>query len=247
VDAADKGIRLISYDRPGYGGSTASPGRTIADCADDVLAIIDALGIERIAVWGISGGGPHALACACLLPDRVVAAASLASPAPIDADGLDWCAGQAKDNLDDFNRMQRDPNAARAKFARDREAMLAPSPPAEAEMYPTVFSAADAAAMTPALAGYYAARTKDSLALGIEGWWDDSQALIKPWGFDPSEIDVPVMLWHGQRDRFVPFGHGEWLAVHIPGVHAELTNEDGHLTLMQNRVPIVHAWLLQHF
>jgi pimeloyl-ACP methyl ester carboxylesterase len=187
VDAADKGMRLISYDRPGYGGSTASPGRRIADCADDVLAIIDALGIERIAVWGISGGGPHALGCACLLPDRVVAAASLASPAPIDADGLDWCAGQAKDNLDEFKLMQRDPKAARVKLARDREAMLAPSPPAEEEMYPSVFSATDAAALTPELAGYYAARIKDSLALGIEGWWDDSQALITPESrFDPN-------------------------------------------------------------
>ncbi|HWC87979.1 MAG TPA: alpha/beta fold hydrolase [Solirubrobacteraceae bacterium] len=247
LDAQNRGIRLISYDRPGYGGSTASPGRRIADCVGDVLAILDALGIERIAVWGISGGGPHALACACLLPDRVVATASLASPAPVDAAGLDWCAGQAKDNLDDFHLMEHNPKAARAKLVRERETMLAPTPPDETEMYPTVFSPTDVAAMTPELAGYYTARTKDSLSPGINGWWDDSQALITPWGFDPGEIHAPVMLWHGRQDRFVPFAHGEWLAAHIPGVHAKLTDEDGHLTLMENRVPVVHAWLLQHF
>jgi pimeloyl-ACP methyl ester carboxylesterase len=247
VDAATRGIRLISYDRPGYGGSTASPGRTIADCAADVLAIIDALGIERIAVWGISGGAPHALACASLLPDRVVAVVSFASPAPFDATGLDWFADQGQDNLDDWKLMLSDPDAARVKLASDREALLAPDPVDEAEMYPTLFSATDVAALTAELADYYTTRTRDSLASGIEGWWEDSHAMLTPWGFDPGEISVPVMLWHGRQDRFVPIQHGEWLAARIPRVYAELTDEDGHLTLMQHRVPSVHAWLLRHF
>jgi pimeloyl-ACP methyl ester carboxylesterase len=233
MDAAERGIRLIAYDRPGYGGSTASPGRTIAACAIDVCAIIDALGIERIGVWGISGGAPHALACAALLPDRVVAAASLASSAPFDAAGLDWFAGQAKDNLDDWQLMLSNPEAARAKLARDREALMSAIPPDESEMYPTVFSATDAAALTPELAGYYAARGRDGLAPGIEGWWEDSVAMLTPWGFDPEEIRVPIMLWHGREDRFVPFQHGQWLASRIPAVHAELTDDDGHLTLLQ--------------
>jgi pimeloyl-ACP methyl ester carboxylesterase len=108
ADAAARGLRLISYDRPGYGGSTPNPGRTVADCAADVRAICAALGIDRLATWGISGGGPHVLACAALLPDLVVAAASLASPAPFGADGLDWFAGMGQDNADDFRLMQQD-------------------------------------------------------------------------------------------------------------------------------------------
>src|SRR5919201_1886109 len=101
-DAARRGIRLASYDRPGYGGSTPAPGRSVADAADDVRAIADALEADRFAVWGISGGGPHALACAALLSDRAVAVASLASVAPVDAEGLDWTAGMGELNLEEF-------------------------------------------------------------------------------------------------------------------------------------------------
>jgi pimeloyl-ACP methyl ester carboxylesterase len=223
------------------------PGRAIADCAADVLAIIDALSIERIAVWGISGGGPHALACAALLPDRVVAAACLASPAPFDAAGLDWFAGQAQDNVEDDKLVLSNPTAARVKRVQDREALLATTSAWIMEIYPTLFSAIDAAALTRELAEFYAARTKDGLAPGIDGWWDDDQAILTPWGFDLQEIRIPIMLWHGRQDRFVPFRHGQWLAARIPNVHTDLTDDDGHLTLVQHRVPTVHAWLLKHF
>ena len=98
-DAAERGIRLFSYDRPGYGASTRSPGRTVADCAADVTAVCDSLGVERLCVWGLSGGGPHALATAALLPDRVAAAAALASVAPFDAEGLDFSTGMGEENV----------------------------------------------------------------------------------------------------------------------------------------------------
>ena len=101
-DAQERGIRLIGYDRPGYGGSTPRPGRTVGDAAADVDAICDALGLDRICTWGISGGGPHALACAALLPDRVAAAASVAGIAPHDAEGLDWLAGMGAANVEEF-------------------------------------------------------------------------------------------------------------------------------------------------
>src|SRR5437016_2989692 len=108
-DAEEKGIRLISYDRPGYGGSTRQPGRNVADCAVDVEAVCDALGIERFCVWGISGGGPHALATAALLPQRVAAAAALASVAPCDAEGLDFFAGMGEQNIEEFGAARDDP------------------------------------------------------------------------------------------------------------------------------------------
>ena len=128
-DAAERGLRLIGYDRPGYGGSTPAPGRTVADCAADVRAICADLGIDRLAMWGISGGGPHVLACAALLPDLVTAAASLASPAPFGAVGLDYFAGMGRGNADDVRLFLADQAAARAKTDSDREAILAPPQP----------------------------------------------------------------------------------------------------------------------
>jgi pimeloyl-ACP methyl ester carboxylesterase len=246
-DAVSKGIRLIGYDRPGYGGSTPHPGRSVADCAPDVRAIASALEIDRIAVWGISGGGPHALACAALLPDLVVAVASLASIAPYGAPDLDYFAGMGQENVDDVKLTLSDEAAARAKAPHDRERLLAVSLEDMANAFPTLMSAVDAAAHTDELGQYFYACTHAGLAPGDEGWWDDGMAHLKPWGFDFGTIRVPVQLWHGHHDQFVPFQHGEWLAAQIPGVDARLTDVDGHMTLMQRRVPEVHAWLVDHF
>jgi pimeloyl-ACP methyl ester carboxylesterase len=245
--ALEQGIRLISYDRPGYGGSMPQPGRTIGDCAADVRSIANALDIDRFAIWGISGGGPHALACAALLPDRLVAVASLASLAPYDAPELDYFAGMGELNVDDTKLMLTDPVAAKAKTISDREVMLTATAEGTREFLQSLLTPTDAAVMTGELAEHLTENIKDGLAPGIEGWWDDGWALLHPWGFDIGAIDVPMLLWHGQQDRFVPFQHGEWLAQHIPDVDAHLTEEDGHLTLIQRRIPAVHSWLLEHF
>src|ERR1700682_2948387 len=245
--AREQGIRLISYDRPGYGGSTPQPGGPIGDCAADVRSIADALDIDRFAIWGISGGGPHALASAALLPDRLVAVASLASPAPYDAPGLDYFGGMGELNVDDIKLMLDDPTAARAKTISDREIMLTATAEGTREFLQTLLTPTDAAVMTGELAEHLTQSGKDGLAPGIEGWWDDGWAMLQPWGFDVRAIDVPMMLWHGRHDKFVPFQHGEWLAHAIPGVDAHLTEEDGHLTLIQRRIPVVHTWLLEHF
>ncbi len=244
-DAAERGLRLISCDSPGYGGSSPQPGRTVADCAGDVRMICAELGIDRLATWGISGGGPHVLACAALLPDLVTAAASLASLAPLDADGLDYFAGMGQDNVDDTRLFITDEAAARAKTDKDREEMLATSPDDAARGIESLLTPTDAAVLHGELAEYLVSSSQDGLAPGSQGWWDDN-CLVRPWGFDLSDIAVPVLLLHGRQDMFVPFGHGEWLAAHIPGVEARLLDDDGHLTLLQNRVPEVHAWLSEH-
>jgi pimeloyl-ACP methyl ester carboxylesterase len=241
-DAAARGLRLISYDRPGYGGSSPQPGRTVADCAADVRAICADLGIDRLATWGISGGGPHVLACAALLPDLVCAAASLASLAPFGADGLDYFAGMGQGNVEDTRLFLADEPAARAKTERDREESLAASPEDVATGIATLLTPTDAAVLTGELAKFLTHSTQDGLAPGAQGWWDDN-CILRPWGFQLSDISVPVLLLHGRHDMFVPFGHGEWLATHIPAVEARLTDDDGHLTLFQHRVPEVHAWL----
>ena len=243
IDAAARGLRLISYDRPGYGGSTPQPGRTVADCAADVRAICAELGISRLAMWGISGGGPHVLACAALLPDLVSAAASLASLAPLDAEGLDWFAGMGELNADDTRLFLRDREAARAKLDADREEILGASAADVVKGLQTLLSPTDAAALSDGLADFLVYCDHEGLAPGNEGWWDDGVAHCTPWGFELSAISVPVLLMHGRQDQFVPFGHGQWLAAHIPGVEARLLDHDGHLTLLTNRVPEVHAWL----
>jgi len=246
ADAAARGLRLISYDRPGYGGSTPSPGRTVASCADDVRAICAALGIDRIAMWGISGGGPHVLACAALLPGLVVAAASLASPAPHGAEGLDWFAGMGQDNARDFKLMQDNLAAARAKMTKDREEFLATPNEDIAKGMASLLTPTDAAALTGDMAEHLSCSIKDGLAPGDQGWWEDSVAFFGPWGFEFAQISVPMLVVHGREDRFVPFGHGEWLAAHVPGAEPWFLGNDGHVTLLANRIGEVHAWLADH-
>jgi pimeloyl-ACP methyl ester carboxylesterase len=247
ADAKNRGIRLIAYDRPGYGDSTPQPGRSVADCAADVRAVAANLGIERLGVWGHSGGGPHALACAALLPDIVVAVASLAGGAPYRAHGLDYFAGMGAENVEDIRLTLEDEPAARAKLVGDRERMLEMTAKDMENAFPTLVSAVDAAAFTPELAEWLVACTHDGLAPGGDGWWDDGLAELHHWGFDLETIRVPVQLWHGRHDRFVPFQHGEWLVSRIPGVDAHLSDDDGHLTLIQHRIGETHAWLLEHF
>lgn len=240
-----QGIRLITYDRPGYGGSDRLAGRTIADCAVDVETIANELGIERLGVWGISGGGPHAIACAALLPELVPAVAVLASPAPWGAENLDYFAGMGELNVEDTLLQLRDKPAARAKLDADREEMLHTDADELGEMMRTLLGPADQAAFTGELAEFIVADGRLALAPGGDGWWDDGEAELSPWGFELDEIRTPVTLWHGRQDKFVSCAHAEWLASRIPGVEAHLSDEDGHLTLTTNHLKEINAWLLE--
>jgi pimeloyl-ACP methyl ester carboxylesterase len=243
--AERQGIRMICYDRPGYGGSDRDPGRSVASCAQDVRAIAGALGIERLAVWGISGGGPHAIACAALLPDLVPAVAVLASVAPWGAGGLDYFEGMGRENVEDTEVTLKDRAAGRAKHEKDRVETLATTPETFYTTFETLLSPVDREALTPAFARYLYEATQLGLAPGVDGWWDDDVAFLEPWGFELEQIRTPVLLLHGRQDRFVPVTHGEWLARHIPGVQARLLEEDGHLTLIENHLEGVHEWLLE--
>jgi pimeloyl-ACP methyl ester carboxylesterase len=238
ADATARGLRLISYDRPGYGDSTPQPGRTMADCADDARVICQALGIDRLAMWGLSGGGPHALACAALLPDLVAAAACLCTPAPYDAEGLDWFAGFSQDAVEEVRLMFAEKTASHAMFEKGREEILTVSPAELAQDMKAHSPHADLAFLTDE-----AVCMQQAYASGIEGCWDDCWAQITPWGFELAQISVPVLLLHGAQDQAVPFSHGQWLAAHIPGVEAWLFDNEGHGTLRENRIGEVHAWL----
>ena len=244
-DAAERGIRLFSYDRPGYGNSTRQKDRTVADCAADIAAVCDALGVQRFCVWGISGGGPHALAAAAQLPDRVIAAAALASVAPYDAEGLDFLEGMGEQNVEEFGVIFEGEDAHRASMEKQRHELLSATPEQLVALWQTLLGPSDREVATGALAAFLLDHIRAGIGSSGDGWIDDDRAFVTPWGFDLDSILVPVQLWQGEQDQFVPYGHGVWLAEHIPGVDAHLTAEDGHLTLAERRIPEVHGWLLE--
>jgi len=246
-DARRRGVRLLGYDRPGYGASTSLPDRDVAAAAADVAAIADALGIERFAVWGTSGGGPHTLACAALLGDRVVAAASLSGSAPYAAEQLDWMDGMGKRSISKFVAAAKGRQALEPMLLEERDAMIAGGAQALAEAGRTMLTPVDAAVMTGELADYLFGATRAGIEDSVDGWVDDILAFSRPWGFDVRVIAVPVLLWHGEHDGFVPVAHGAWLAERIPGVEARLSPDEGHLTLVADRIPEVHAWLAERF
>jgi pimeloyl-ACP methyl ester carboxylesterase len=246
-DAARQGIRLVSYDRPGYGGSTAQPGRTVADCVVDVRAIAAALDATRLGVWGASGGGPHALACAALLPDMVVGAAAVCSIAPYGVEGLDYFTGMGEENADDIRLFLDDRVASREKSRQDRIDILQHSAADVGHGMESLLSPVDKAVLVDAFAEWLVLSAADGLATSDEGWWEDAVAHMEPWGFDVAAIRVPVQVWHGRQDKFVPFQHGQWLAAHVPNAEAHLSDTDGHLTLTLNHITDVHRWLLDRF
>jgi pimeloyl-ACP methyl ester carboxylesterase len=246
-DAEQRGIRLFSYDRPGYGGSTRHECRNVADCASDIATVCDALGVGRFCVWGISGGGPHALAVAALLPERCVAAAALASVAPYDGAGLDFFAGMGEQNIEEFKLARDDHEGHRRASERDRADLLAATPEQLVELWETLLGPSDREVATDRLAAFLLDHIRAGIGPSGDGWYDDDLVFVRPWGFDLASIRVPVLLLQGEQDKFVPYGHGVWLSEHIPGVEARLTAEDGHLTLGEHRVPEVHEWLLARY
>lgn len=247
ADAASKDIRLISYDRPGYGQSSSLRGRSVGDTAQDVAAIADHLRLERFAVWGFSGGGAPALACAALLASRVVGAASLAGVAPYPAEGLDWIAGTGELNAEDFRLLLSDQPAWEEKSKKDRLELLTLTPTTLRQMFSSLLSEVDRRASTEEWASFLINQVKEGLARGDEGMRDDSLSQIIPWGFRPEDIRVPVQLWHGRHDRFVPFSHGEWLAKRIRGVDAHLDPDLGHTSIVLTGVPLAQSWLKERF
>ena len=227
---ARRGLAHITYSRPGYCSSTRQPGRAVSDCAADVTAIADALGLERFYVAGISGGGPHTLACAALLADRVLAAATIGAIAPQDADGLYWTAGMGEENIEEFGAMEAGEEQLRAYLEAAAAGMVGADGDRMREELGTLVAPADAQALQGAYGDFTALLLSDGVADGIWGWLDDDVAFEKPWGFELAAIDRPVTIWHGAQDMFVPVAHGEWLAARIPGARAVIETDHGHMS-----------------
>jgi pimeloyl-ACP methyl ester carboxylesterase len=230
--AAVRGLRLICYSRPGYGGSSRQPGRAIADCAADTLAILEQLGAARFYTAGWSGGGPHALACAALLPDRVLACATIAGVGPSGAAGLEFLEGMGQENHAEFGAALAGPPKLQGYLERQAQALAGLTGEQVAAALGDLVSPVDVGAITGTFAAYLATTLRRAVASGIWGWFDDDLAFTRPWGFDLDEVGVPVVVWQGGQDRMVPFAHGQWLATHVPGARPRLLTDEGHLSLV---------------
>lgn len=231
ADADRLGIRWVSYDRPGYGGSTPFPGRDVASAATYTSSIADALGIDRFAVMGHSGGGSHALACAALLPERVLGAVVIAGLAPYGAEGLDWFAGMADSGVASLRA------AAEGRAAKERyEASGSEGDPG--------FTPEDLAALAGGWS-WLLDVVRPAIAAGPGGLIDDDLAHVTPWGFDPAQVTAPVLILHGGRDRVVPSSHGEWLARCCLSTELRLYPDDGHISVL-NASAAALDWLREH-
>ena len=226
--AQELGIRWVSYDRPGYGGSTPLPGRDVASAAADVSSVADALGIDRFALMGHSGGGPHALACGALLQERVLGVVVGAGLAPFGAEGLDFFAGMA-------------PSAAAGLRAAVGGRAALEDYLASAESDPEMFTPEDHAALSGEWS-WLLDVVGQAVEAGDGGLIDDDLAYVGPWGFDPAQVMAPSLFFHGGRDRVVPRSHGEWLARRCPSAELRLRQDDGHVSVLGSSRAAM-AWL----
>ncbi|RDW63709.1 hypothetical protein BP6252_11254 [Coleophoma cylindrospora] len=233
-----KGIMVISFSRAGYGGSTRKQGRQIVDYVADTQALIDHLGVERCLVGGWSGGGmfpcPHALVSAARLRG-CVAALCVAGVALYDAEGLDFLAGQGEDNIVEFNAALRGIDELQKFCAISRTEMLKGDVAGMVEAMSSLLPDVDKDALMNGngMGEYLHGTINEGLKISANGWVDDTMSSLKPWGFELSEIKVPVIVYQGSEDKMVPYAHGEWLVNHLPQekLSKHLMQGQGHVSI----------------
>jgi len=242
--ALKRGVRIIGVSRPGYGGSSPDSGRSVAGAAADVSSIAQELGIERFCVYGVSGGGPHTLACAALSPGRVVAAAALCSPAPLDIDHDAWMSGMGQDNVDEFKLAIEGRESLTPFIEETSKGMIDADPKQLVEAMSTLLCEPDVQALDVEFASHLINGMSEGLRRQRDGWIDDDLAFVRDWGFDLSNIRVPLLLLHGELDQMVPFHHARELSKRVPNAVHRFYPEEGHLSLTRNRLPEAIDWLL---
>jgi pimeloyl-ACP methyl ester carboxylesterase len=241
-----RGLRHVAYSRPGYADSSRHEGRSVADCTADVEAVAEALGFDRFHTIGWSGGGPHALACAAVLPDRVLSAATMAGVAPYGAPGFDFLEGMGQENIDEFGAALAGPDALRAYLESTAEAIRSVTGPAFIDMLGDLVTEVDRDALSAEFGDFVASGMGEALRNGIWGWFDDDIEFTRDWGFDIAAIHVPVSIWQGAEDRFVPFSHGKWLAANVGNATSRLLDGEGHMSLAINRYGAILDWLVEN-
>lgn len=231
--ARANGLRVVTYSRPGFGRSSRRPAPVShVDDVADTLAVLDHLGIDDFLTLGWSSGGPRALACAAVVPQRCRAVATISSIAPYDAEGLDWFDGMAEENHEEFQAARSSPEEHEHYIVENVLPMLEATPDELEEAFTGLVTPVDAAVLTADFANWLSRSFSHAGTQGAVGIQHDGVAALSPWGFDLADVSAPVAIWHGREDVFVPFAHGVWLAEHVPGVEAHLLEDEGHLTLM---------------
>ncbi len=224
------GLRRLSFDRPGYGDSSRLPGRSVADVVPDVVAIAEAFGLRRFAISGGSGGGPHVLACAALIPERVIRCLASVSIAPFEAEGVDFLAGMNEGNVREFGAAVEGESALRKVIEPTRLEMIEALTSGSADFLGEGYEMPEADRIEMAKhQKSAAAHLLTGIANGVDGWADDDLAFARPWGFDVASCRVPVVLAYGRQDQLVPAAHGDWLAEHVPGATVWVDDETGHM------------------
>ena len=243
---AATGARVITYDRPGYGGSDRHRGRTVVDCVADVRALVDSLGIGTFAVAGGSGGGPHCLAVAAGMPDRVTRAACIVGIAPHDVLGEEWYDGMDPENIKEFGWALEGEDRVVAETAREAAAMLGRMAADPATILGD-FEIPDedrAILSRPDVAAVMQAAITECVRNGSYGWADDDLAFTMPWGFDPATITVPTAVWWGSKDVLVPPRHGEWIAETVPNAFTRIDHGGGHQADPDSFIGALYPWLI---
>ena len=237
--ALDLGVRLLSPDRPGIGRSTYQPGRRLLDWPADVAALTDALGIDRFAVMGWSCGGPYAAVCGARMSDRITAVALLSSAVPLELVGT--TKGLARDDRILLFLVRWAPRVASALLR------VTIGEASERRLYREIrrsFPAVDRAALEERGSIVDAvAFVKESMRQGAEGCLQDYRIFGSPWGFDLSEVTVPVRIWEGEEDTTGPPEYRELLLRHLPRSQLSLVPGEGHLSLLQHQAPAILSHL----
>jgi pimeloyl-ACP methyl ester carboxylesterase len=235
------GVRMIAYDRPGYGLSDPSPGRSVADAAGDIAAIADSLGLDQFAVVGGSGGAPHALACGALLGDRVLRVGALVTPAPSDTDDFDFFEGLADINVKEFGAALEGREAVEA-FIQPFVDKLHSDPDAVIDEIVSELPDVDRAiAEREEFRAIMRESFTEAVRQGVRGWADDDLAFAKSWGFEPEDVHAEVRLWQGELDVLAPRSHGEYVASRLPNARFELLEGGGHF--LDEEWAVVLDWL----
>jgi len=233
---AEQGVRLVTFDRPGYGGSTAAP-FGLASIAADAHAVADGLGVARFATLGMSGGGPGALAAATVPGGRVIRAGVASGAGPFQL------VPGALDQLDDDDRaalklLPADPAAAAAGFAAGFEPLIgavAPGGPGPAVAFADLLSPRDSELIQdPRLVSALTTTMREALRSGTSGGGWDNVSWLGAWDVDLSAIRCPVLLWYGTEDRFAPPAHGRWLAENLPDARLVMREGEGHFGIMEH-------------
>lgn len=233
--ATELGLRVVSIARPGYESSSPQPGRVVRDVVDDVSSVLDLLGVSRYVAMGWSGGGPHALACRAVDPDRCVGAVVVSGLAPVDLPGFDFFEGMGEENAYSFRMAMDDPDALRPHLESMRPTYASITADQLVASMESVLPEVDRKYLTGDFADFVATALRRGTAGGVEGWLDDALALARPWGFDLHDLDR-VSIWHGSEDLMVPHSHGRVLAGACGDALPHLLTGEGHLSLFVGRI-----------